>query len=117
MRLQVNSTWAYNRRVVSDTAGAPIDDTFNMPLQLRYFLAMSSGVSSALSVFFRRDKLHQSLEADRRRAISHVTLSANSVWLEMVGKPLAAKGSNPRYCVSRSTSIGLKITPNDLTDI
>ena len=37
MRLQVNSTWAYNRRVVSDTAGAPIDDTFNTLLQLRHF--------------------------------------------------------------------------------
>ena len=39
MRLQANSTWAYNRRVVSDTAGAPIDDTFNMPLQLRHFFS------------------------------------------------------------------------------
>ena len=37
MRLQVNSTWAYNHRVVSDTAGAPIDDTLNTILQLRHF--------------------------------------------------------------------------------
>ncbi len=74
MRLQANSTWAYNRRVVSDTAGAPIDDTFNMLLQLRHFFGYGSGVSSAMSVFFRWDKHHQSLEADRRRAISHVTL-------------------------------------------
>ncbi len=37
MRLQANSTWAYNRGVVSDTAGAPIDDKFNMHLQLSHF--------------------------------------------------------------------------------
>ena len=50
MRLQANSTWAYNRRVVSDTAGAPIDDTFNMLLQLRHFF----GYEQRGSVGFER---------------------------------------------------------------
>ena len=37
MRLQANSTWAFNRGVVSDTAGTPIDDKFNMHLKLSHF--------------------------------------------------------------------------------
>ena len=44
MRLQVNSTWAYNHRVVSDTAGAPIDDTLNTILQLRHFFGYEQRV-------------------------------------------------------------------------
>ena len=79
MRLQVNSTWAYNRRVVSDTAGAPIDDTFNTLMQLRHFFGYEQRGFVGFERILQRDKHRQSLEADRRRAISHVTLSANSV--------------------------------------
>ena len=80
MRLQDNSTWAYNHRVVSDTAGAPIDDTFNRLLQLRHFL----GYEQRGFVGFER--ILQTVQASSKpgsrstEAISHVTLSENSVW-------------------------------------